>query len=595
MTKFKKIAALMLALLMLVTVVGCGQTVTYQSYWSYYEEDVSSDGADDASDEVKDTSSEKTDDKDTSSKKTDDDTSSKKTNGDTSSKKTNDDTSSKKTSDDTSSKKTDDKDTSSKADDTDDNDTSSKIGININASSKKDDADDETDDNANGDVSKPENTQQTSGITSNDSDSDIDASAWGIATSDKGIEDRVDLKGKTIKMLCFSTINYTSASFQRTVKAFESEYGCTVKIDYAAFGSDYTTKLRNSIAANDPYDIAFMHASWSYDTIASNLYEPLNDSITTADLLTKDKKGIDLTKATEISWNGNIYGVCGYRAVNPMIIFYNKVMFQKAFDDEDDPRTLYENGKWTWDKFFELGSQVVDSANDQWFGEFNFFRSEICATYGGNCVTVVDGIPTVTIDSNKYVEGMKLISKLGSGATKIIRTQTSEDQLENFLAGKTYVYTEESDRYVTIMDRISTLSAFRKNGDNLGIVPFPLGDTNTEGLYPTGWIETACCPKGSNPDLAVAWIKFATSYDDPVTTDKTLMSDEDQAMIDKLLEKINPRRCSYSDSSWAMPALEWNLVTEAARGEDLSVQIAAYKPQMQSCIDATLSNLKKLG
>ena len=506
MKKLTRLFALMLALLMVFAIAGCGSSTTYESY---YEED-----------------------------------------GDTTSEKDNAPAG----------------DTSSKTDAGNQNDTSSK---------------------------KP-TTNVAPGIQSGQVGDKIDVSKWGIADSTKGIEDKVSLKGKTLRMLCFKTINYQSAAFQRTVKAFEKEYDCKIKIDYAAFGNEYTTALRNAVAANKPYDIAFMHASWSNDTIASNLYEPLNGSMTTADLLDKNNKGIDLTKSIEISWAGNIYGVCGYRGVNPMIIYYNKVMFQRDFDAEDDPRTLYENGKWTWDKFFELGSKVVDAANDKWFGGYNFFRVEICSTFGGNCVTIKNGVPTVTIDSKEYIAGMKNISKLGSGATKIIQTQTAEDQLENFLAGETYVYTEESDRYTKIMDRIGTLSAFKKNGNNLGIVPLPLGDTNKNKTYPTGWIETAVCPKGANPDYVIAWAKFWTSYDDPVTTDKTKMGKKDQAMIDDLLKNINPRRCSYSDSSWAMSALEWNLVTEAARGNDLSAQINAYRPQMQSCIDATMAALNKL-
>ena len=512
MKNFKRLFALMLALLMVFAIAGCGTSTTYESY---YEED----GDVDTNDGNNDTDVDTNDGNDASSKQEDG------------------------------------KDTSS--------------------------------------VNKPVTNVQP-GIQSGQVGDKIDASKWGIEDSKKGIEDKVNLKGKTLRMLCFKTINYQSAAFQRTVKAFEKEYGCTVKIDYAAFGTEYQTALRNAIAAKEPYDIAFMHASWSLDTIASNLYEPLNGSMTTADLLDKNNKGIDLTKSTEISWNGNIYGVCGYRGVNPMIIFYNKVMFERDFDAEDDPRTLYENGKWTWDKFFELGSTVVDAANGKWFGGYNFFRVEICSTFGGNCVTIKNGVPTVTIDSKEYIAGMKNISKLGSGATNIIETQTAEDQLENFLAGDTYVYTEESDRYTKIMGRISTLNAFKKNAKNLGIVPLPLGDTNKDKTYPTGWIETAVCPKGANPDYVIAWAKFWTSYSDPVTTDKTKMGKEDQALMDKLLENINPRRCSYSDSSWAMSSLEWNLVTEAARGKDLSVQIAEYKPQMQSCIDATMAALKKL-
>lgn len=420
-----------------------------------------------------------------------------------------------------------------------------------------------------------------------------DAKSWGIKESSKGIDDTVDLKGKTLRMLCWGGSNYTSAKFQRTVKAFEKKYGCTVKIDRAAFGTDYVNAVRNSIAAKKPYDIVFMHASWSYDSIAANLYNPLNDTLTTADLLNSNNKGIDLNKSAEISWNGKIYGVCGYDAVNPMLIYYNKVMFDEA--GLEDPRTLYNQGKWTWDKFFELGTKVTDASNDKWFGEFNFFRTEICATFGGSPITIINGVPTVTIDSNKYIAGMKNISKLGSGATKIIRTQTPEDQLQNFLDGKFYVYTEESDRYITIMEKIDTCNAFRRSGANLGVVPYPLGDTNTEGLYPTGWIECACSPLGSNPQYAVAWMQFKSTYNDPVKTDKTQFNTADQKMIDKLLAKILPRRCSYSGGGdLSASALEWNLVTEAARGNDLTYYINMYKPLFQANIDATLKQLKNV-
>ena len=416
-----------------------------------------------------------------------------------------------------------------------------------------------------------------------------------VISDNKGIESKVakSLAGKTLKMACFNTIKYQSAAFQRTVKAFEAKYDCKVDISYFAFGEEYNNAVRNSIAAKKPYDIAFMHGSWLYDVIAANVYEPLNNSISKEDLLDSNKKGIDLDKSSMLSWNGKIYGVCGYDAVNPMLIFYNKSKFEQA--GLEDPRTLYEKGQWTWDKFFDMGSQVVDASNDVWFGEYNFFRVEICATFGGSPFEFSDdGTPYVTIDSDKYIAGLNNIAKLGSGATKIIRTQNQEDQLENFKAGKTYVYTEESDRYISIMEDISKLSAFKRNGENLGVVPLPLGNTNTEKAYPTGWLEAACTPKGANTDYAVAWMQFASTYEDPVTTDQTMFSKEDQAMIDSLLENIIPRLNAFSDSSWSMGSLEWNLCTEAARGNDIAQYVAQYKPQMQSCIDATLSNLSKI-
>ena len=66
-------------------------------------------------------------------------------------------------------------------------------------------------------------------------------------------------------------------------------------------------------------------------------------------------------------------------------------------------------------------------------------------------------------------------------------------------------------------------------------------------------------------------------------------------MIDKLLAKILPRRCSYSGGGdLSAAALEWNLVTEAARGNDLTYYINMYKPLMQANIDATLKQLKNV-
>lgn len=438
-------------------------------------------------------------------------------------------------------------------------------------------------------VSEPKKVQTAvSGLT--EAGSEVKADDYKLS-ADSSIESRINLKGKTLKMAVFNTINYTSSAFKRKIKAFEAQYGCTVKISSFAFGSAYTKAVSNSVAAGDPYDIAFMQGSWFYNAISSNAYQPLNKSISKEDILTSDFKGIDLTKSAECSWNGNLYGVCGYQAVNPMLIFYNKKMFNDA--GLEDPRTLYDSGKWTWSKFIEMGLQVTDSSNNQWFGEYNFFRPEVVATYGGSPITFKNGIPSASISQKNYINGLKLIQTLGYGSNKVIKTQGNEDQLQDFFDGKTYVYLEESDRYVTIMNKISGLNAFASSGDNLGIVPLPLGGSNK--AYPTGWIEVAASPNGSDPNNAVAWAKFSANYNDPVKNDITVMNSKDHQLILNLLSDILPRRCGYSDSSNSMSELEWNLCTDTANvGKDISASVKSYGPQMQSCIDATLSNLSKI-
>lgn len=420
---------------------------------------------------------------------------------------------------------------------------------------------------------------------------DANAAAWGIKTDTKGIEKKVNLKGKTVKMAVFNTARYTSSSFQRAVKSFEKKYGCTVKTDKFTFGEEYMTAVRNSVASGKPYDISFIHGSEFYNAIASNVYQPLNNNLTTADLLKESTlKGIDLNKSVECSWNGKIYGVTNYSGVNPLMIFYNKKKFSQA--GLEDPRELYNAGKWTWDKFIQLGLQVTDTSKSTYFGQANFYNTSVAATYGGATIDWSSGTPVANLNNESLIQGYKLVQSLVRGANQVIKLRGGEDQLEDFCNGNSFVYLEESDRYITIMNKMSTLTAFAKKKANLGIVPLPLGGGNTH--YPTGWIEVCASPKGSDANVAVAWMKFYSSFKDPVK-DKTTFSSQDQELVNKLLKDILPSRSGFSDASVGASQLEGRIIDEIVRGGDISQCISKYQPQFQSCINSTLEQLKKIG
>lgn len=420
---------------------------------------------------------------------------------------------------------------------------------------------------------------------------DAKAAEWGIKTDSKGIEKTVNLKGKTVKMAVFNTARYTSSSFQRAVKAFEKKYSCTVKIDKFAFGDEYMTAVRNSVASGNPYDITFIHGAHFYNAIGSNVYQPLNNHLTTADLLDESTlKGIDLNKSVECSWNGKIYGVTNYSGVNPLTIFYNKKKFSQS--GLEDPRELYNAGKWTWDKFVQLGLQVTDTSKGTYFGEANFYNTSVASTYGGATIDWSSGTPVANLNNEALIQGYKLVQSFVRGANQVIKLRGGEDQLEDFCNGNTFVYLEESDRYITIMNKMSTLTAFGKKKENLGIVPLPLGGGNTH--YPTGWVEVCASPKGSDANIAVAWMKFYSSYKDPVS-DKTTFTSEDRTLINNLLKDILPSRCGFNDASVGASQLEGRIIDEIVRGGDISQCISKYQPQFQSCINATLEQLSKIG
>lgn len=399
------------------------------------------------------------------------------------------------------------------------------------------------------------------------------------------------LKGRTIKMATFNTAVYEANSFTRMMKAFEKEYGCKIKREIIAFDK-YNERMKDKIlSANESYDIAYIHGYAFFSMIATGAYQPLNNYFTTSDIGGK-KQGLDLDKSVECSWNGKIYGLAHYYSVHPMLFFYNKKMFNDA--GLEDPRTLYEQGKWTWEKFQEMGAAVSNSANDQYFGDWTISRPETIASFGASPVKYVNGVPTVNIDTKEYRAGLQLCQDMLYGNKKIVRTQGAKDPLQNFFQGGSYIYTEEDDRYIAIMNKIGELNAFQKKASNLGIVPYPFGSTNTSKVYPTGWIEVVASPiTSADPRIAVAWQKFVSTYTDPVT-DKNSYSKEDQAMIDKLLVNVLPRRIGFTSATTSMGDHEGNLQSSVVHGTDISKAINQFAPLMQQCITATLTQLEKV-
>ena len=418
-------------------------------------------------------------------------------------------------------------------------------------------------------------------------------SQYGIKSGTKGVEEGLNLSGKTVKMAVFETARYTSAAFKRAIKAFEAEYGCTVKLESYAFGDPYTNQVLAKIASKDPYDIIYLHYSQFYNMLEANALEPITDYVTTADFAAAGStKGLDFSKSKEFSWKNKIYGLLNYYSANPMIIFYNKRMFTRS--GLEDPRELYEKGQWTWDKFIEMGMKVTEASSGKYFGGYNFLRKEIAMTNGTRIVENVNGKPTLMLNSNAYVNALKLIQKMGYGEQKVVNF-SSEDPLPAFYNGETYVYTEESDRYISITSKIGELSAFGKNKSNLGVVPLPLGSDNKTGVYPTGWLEGVCISKGAaDPRIAVAWAKFYANYDDPVN-DINSMSSEDQAMIDKLLSNILPVNYLYEDSSSGIVNDEWFIQTQLAQGADMGQLLSQFTQSMQKQIDTTMARMEKVG
>ena len=410
------------------------------------------------------------------------------------------------------------------------------------------------------------------------------------------ISQNIDLKGKTITMaITADEGQYHTKAFERCVEAFEIEYNCKVKIVEYTF-ADYNQRVQTALAtdAGAP-DICFTHGSYFPTMAIDNIYEPLNDYLYQGDVATSSTSGgIDLNKTSYFVYKNKIYGTCNFNSAYPYLIYYNKKKLADAgWSGARDPRKLAENGKWTWAMIQRMGKELSNASEKKFFlsGSFTYGRP-IPLSFGAQIVVADDkGGYKQNITSQSYINALKFKQEIGTGSNAIVDPKSPTDFTE-LVAGKVYMWCEESSKYVDLVPKVKTSSAFGRNKGNLGIVEMPLGGTN-KNRYPTGWLTAVACGKGKDPRVAIAWDVFRSKYTDPNSkTDETAFSAEDKKYIDSLLVGdicLDIGRFYSSDTSTEDIVNNKSGMDFMIRnGGDITKWVSDCKDQVQACIDYTI-------
>lgn len=409
-----------------------------------------------------------------------------------------------------------------------------------------------------------------------------------IAEGTTPMEKNLSFGGKTFEMAVTSEIYYTTNAFKRLKNAFEKQFDCKLEISTLQF-EEYNKQVAAKMSTGKSYDICVQHGSMYPAGVIANLFEPLTDTITTADLMDPENPtagGIDYDKSLAFGWNNELYGLTNYYASNPYLIYYNKKMINDA--GMTDPRQLYERGQWTWDALYEMGLEITDESQGIYLGGSSFYTRALLLANGQPYIVFEDGKPKENLTNPAIYNAYTFIQKLFNGSGKVMTIEATYNDSSDFLAGKQLMFTEESDRYSMFMAEMPKLNAFGKNADNLGIVPLPLGPDNTEGLYPTGWLTAYFAGAGtSDKRAAAAWAKFKASYKDPVK-DTYAFTSKDQAMLDGLMSDIVYERASFANSSNVVTDLVYIMNDNIARGDDITKTINDNRALIQACIDAVI-------
>lgn len=408
-----------------------------------------------------------------------------------------------------------------------------------------------------------------------------------VKSSEELLKTKLDLGGKTFTMAITEEGQYHTTSFNAMIKAFQSKYNCKIKTQQLEF-TKFNEQVQKKMSTGSNYDIIYLHGSmFPSANIMGNLAK-LDTAMTMV-----DTSAIDKNKTAQFNYMGTTYGAVPPNGCFPWIFYYNKVLFNENFENED-PRTLYNNGQWTWDKIFEMGNKVTNVNEKVYFLSSYYVQTQM---YGTSTLSWANGKPVVNVKAEGTKKALTLLQAIyngraGFGNGKPIgeKDNTGSDHAKSFMEGRNFMYCEESSKYTDLLPRAKKSVAFNKKGDNLAIVPVPLPAENTAKAYPTGWYTAICAGEGTDPRVALTWANFVSSYKNKVKNSKEF-GEEDKALIDKLLAgNTSPNRQGAYASKGGTKSTDLHeaMVREARNGGDIAQIVDKYYPQYIATLDDTV-------
>ena len=424
---------------------------------------------------------------------------------------------------------------------------------------------------------------------------------WISVKSGKSQTSGLNLKGKTIKMAITEEGQYNTASFKRTIAAFEKEYNCKVKLTTLKFGT-YNQQVTQALSAGSMYDICYAHGSMFPACAIDNLYENVLPTLRTDDLMDSNNPlagGIDIAKSGYFAYKGKLYGTCNFESVFPYVIYYNKKQMADAgYSGSKDPRKLAENGKWTWSVIKSMGRRLTDIDSGVYFVSNSFTGRCVTLAYGSAIVKAETNNKTKSvkytqnITSAQFIAGCKQIQEFFTGNTRIGEPRDGShpyNTSESLRKGTVYMWTEETSKYLDLAKEVKSSAAFNRDKNNIGIVEVPLGSTNKSKVYPTGWLTAVCCGKGKDPRVSIAWDTFRSRYQDPVQ-DSNAMSKADKEYAAELLKGdicCEPGQFQTSENN-VLNLVNGQVWFKIVNGDDISKCITQTKDQITTCINTTM-------
>lgn len=375
-----------------------------------------------------------------------------------------------------------------------------------------------------------------------------------------------------------------SESENKLMKEFTDRTGVTV-VDEIVDYQNYNTKIANSIAASDPYDIGYIYGAFFPTQIIAGMYQPINAYISSEYLLdsssskTIAKGGFDINKMDYYKWNSNYYGFSSYWDVDMMVMYYRTDLFAES--GLKSPMDHVKDGTWNLDTFYDLATKLTNTKTGVYGysagGENTRSYAEFISAYGTQVVKYDgNGVPSQNLGDPKVLEGLNFIRKMVYGTGMVINGESS------FRKGTAAMSVDGLYEAPKMMNDETVPNAVKNNWD---IAPIPLAASNKNGAYPCDWLKAIGVVNGSKNPEAVAAFALHMSKGKGDNAWEEYLTDEQIERVTAYYKNINYANYAYG-------TLGEDYVTMLARimaGDDVSQLISEYKTSFKAQIDKVIN------
>ena len=322
----------------------------------------------------------------------------------------------------------------------------------------------------------------------------------------KGMPSKI--RGSSLEIVNWNPISeYGGAS--SVIKKFTQETGIKVKWTVLSYGI-YFTKLASRIATDDAPDVCRTRTP---NVMGLQNFQPLSVS------------GYDFSDAAwdqnamkAYTVNGKAYATSlkGTHISSPLLVFYNKTLIKKY--DLEDPYDLWKSGKWTWEKFIDIGETFMKVSGADWAITSSNYDPFLPAM-GIQGPVEYDGTKYKSIvKTEKYIKVMQTITNLHTGTGFLKHDdQNGFDNGDGLFSLSQSIHARRKNAYFPSL----------KLAGSLGTVPFPT-ISGQDFIQNMCEYESYAIAKGAKNPTAVPY--FLRYFLDPANYDMKSFFTDDQAL-----------------------------------------------------------------